>query len=300
MFRFFIFDDITTFIDNKQNEIKESLLFVIQGNTKPAFIYAYSIFESTITEILRYYLNAFPEKMEKEFKITKDDLLSTSKTKDIVSQHINHYIRAFSSDTLSNYLTFFFDTLSLKNTTDNLDVSEISAWRNKIIHDDAQEELMYKHIHNRQNKETFLPLPVLEQHINQLTDILEQIKEQVRLKYHKYTKEHLVRELWSYAFSSPLLTFDSIWEFDNDGAIKIKDIDKIKKHIHTISSSEHLLLSVFLQQYNNTLNQLLHEFKDIPPLVHMDSANIDKLVNIVSFFEYHPLFFCGENLLSTP
>ena len=109
MVHFFIFDDIITFINNKQKEIDESLLLVINNNTKPAFIYAYSIFESTITEILRYYLNAFPEKIDKNIKIDKDELLATSKTKDIISQLIDHYIRNFSSNTLSDYLTFFIN-----------------------------------------------------------------------------------------------------------------------------------------------------------------------------------------------
>lgn len=106
--------------------------------------------------------------------------------------------------------------------------------------------------------------------------------------------------MWRYTFSSPLLAFDSIWEFDNDGALKIKDIDIIKKQIYNISSSEHLLLSVFLQQYNNSLNKLLHSFEDIPALVNLDSESKDKLVNIINFFEYHPLFFCGEILLDSP
>lgn len=290
MVHFFIFDDIITFINNKQKEIDESLLLVINNNTKPAFIYAYSIFESTITEILRYYLNAFPEKIDKNIKIDKDELLATSKTKDIISQLIDHYIRNFSSDTLFDYLTFFFNTLSIENNTDKASVSEISTWRNKIIHDNAQAELMYRHIHNKQSEQA-LTLSQLKTHINQFIGILGQIKKQIDFKYHKYTKEHLVRELWGYVFSSPLLSFDSIWEFDNDGTLKIRDVNIVQKQISGISSSEHLLLSVFLQQYNDTLNKVLHSFEDIPALVNLDSGNKDKLVNIISFFEYHPLFF---------
>ena len=51
----------------------------MENNAKPAFIYAYSIFESTITELLRYYLNAFPEKLGKNFVIEKKDLLAAEK-----------------------------------------------------------------------------------------------------------------------------------------------------------------------------------------------------------------------------
>lgn len=158
---------------------------------------------------------------------------------------------------------------------------------------------MYRHIHNKQSEQA-LTLFQLKTHINQFIGILGQIKKQIDFKYHKYTKEHLVRELWGYVFSSPLLSFDSIWEFDNDGTLKIRDVNIVQKQISGISSSEHLLLSVFLQQYNDTLNKVLHSFEDIPALVNLDPGNKDKLVNIINFFEYHPLFFCGEVLLDTP
>lgn len=113
MIRFFICENITSFIQKQQKEISDSQFFIMENNAKPAFIYAYSIFESTITEILRYYLNAFPEKIGKKFVIEKKDLLATAKTQDIILNFIDQHIRKFSSETLLSYLTFFFDTLSI-------------------------------------------------------------------------------------------------------------------------------------------------------------------------------------------
>lgn len=123
----------------------------------------------------------------------------------------------------------------------------------------------------------------MNEYIKIFIQILGQTKEQIILKYHKYTKEFLIRELWTYAFSTPLLNFDYLWEFDNEGILKIKDLEVNKERIRNISSSEHLLLSIFLQQYNNDLNEYLHSFKDIPALVCLDSRNKNKLVNIITF-----------------
>ena len=61
-----------------------------------------------ITELLRYYLNAFPEKLGKNFVIEKKDLLATAKTQAILLKLIDQHIRKFSSDTLISYLTLLW------------------------------------------------------------------------------------------------------------------------------------------------------------------------------------------------
>ncbi len=63
------------------------------------------------------------------------------------------------------------------------------------------------------HKEKCQPLSssVLKEYIKIFIQILEQTKEQIRLKYQKYAKEFLIRELWTYAFSTPLLNFDYLW-----------------------------------------------------------------------------------------
>ena len=47
------------------NSYAKTLMRREEKYIEPMFIYSYSIFESTITEILRYYLIAFPEKINK-------------------------------------------------------------------------------------------------------------------------------------------------------------------------------------------------------------------------------------------
>lgn len=292
MIRFFVHSDISSFISNIKIEIQNITNDMSESSKKPSFLYAYSLFESTITEILRYYLNAFPEKIDKNINIGKAELLSSPATYDIISNSINIYIRKYSSETLVKYLLFFKETLSINFSLNENIINEISQTRNKITHDNSYSELQRMHLHNYRD----LPIPSLENiqnYINTLIETLNEIDIQICNTYHKYSYEFLLRSVWSYVFTSPLLMFDQIWTFKN-GVLQIKDTKQVKKQINGISSSEHLLLSIFLQQYNNNLNESLHSFRDIPALVSIDKEGKNKIIEIINFFKYYPLIFNGE------
>ena len=51
----FIYDDISNAILNTNTALNEITSSITSATAKPYFIYAYSLFESTITEIIRYY-----------------------------------------------------------------------------------------------------------------------------------------------------------------------------------------------------------------------------------------------------
>lgn len=295
MVHFFVNTDIEKFIYAKKAEINSTIQDICDSTKKPLFLYAYSIFESSITEILRYYLNAFPEKIDKNISIEKDKLLSTPATHDILINIINSYIRKYSSETLADYLSFFEKTLTIDLSLDINQLKTISTIRNSITHDDSHSELLLMHVHNY-IPSPFPPLSNIQKHMRFLITILDNISNQINIKYEHYTYEALIRSVWNHVFSFPLLAFDDFWEFGRDGAIQIKDIHKLKKKVQNLSSGEHLLLSVFLQQYNDTLNEQLHSFRDIPALVSIDRQNKENLIELINFFTYYPLFFNGEKI----
>ena len=290
MTRFFVCKDVSTLISKKTEEIQNTLSNMDEKTLKPSFIYSYSIFESTLTEILRYYLIAFPEKLDNNLTMEKNELLSTSSTHDIILSSVNKYIRKYSCKTLLEYISFFKESLSIEIYVDNNKVKKISKLRNSITHDGANSELLLSHIYQHD-----LPLSYfdVQNYILYFYDLLNDILNQINKVYNKYTYEFLLRNVWEYTFSTPLLNFDSIWEFNQNGILQIRDLDEVKERINDISSSEHLFLSIFFQQYNNTLNEKLHSFHNIPALVSLDSDSKDKLINIITFFKYYPLFFNG-------
>lgn len=293
MIRFFVCKDVDILINNKLDELNNTHSNLNESLTKPLFLYSYSIFESALTEILRYYLMAFPEKMDRTLTVGKDELLSTASTHDIILNSVNKYIRKFSSETLCEYISFFNNTLSLNLIFDGNLINIISHVRNNITHDDANSELLFLHC---EQKSTSLQYIDVEKYMTYLKDLLNNIQLEINKNYAKYTYELLLRNIWSYTFSTPLLKFDDIWEFRPDGILHIKDINQIKKNISGICSSEQLLLSVFFHQYNKSLNDTFLSFKDIPPLVSLDNINKNKLMEIITFFKYYPLIFNGMNI----
>lgn len=292
MIRFFVHNDINLFISNTKLEIQNILNDITETSKKPYFLYAYSLFESTITEILRYYFSAFPEKIDKNINIGKNELLSSPTTHDIILNSINTYIRKLSTKSLYQYLSFFKETLSINFYFDYNIINEISKVRNDITHNNANLELQRIHIFNY-NVSPMPSLKSIKNYINTLTSILDSIDTQICKVYHKYSYEFLLRSIWSYVFPTPVLAFDQIWSFNN-GILQINDINKVKSLMNNISNSEHLLISIFFQQYSNNLNELLHSFKDMPALVSLDENAKNKIIEIINFFKYYPYIFNGE------
>ena len=294
MIRFFVYTDINILISNNKTEIQNIRNNITESSKKPYFLYAYSIFESTITEILKYYLNAFPEKLDKNITIEKNELLSSPLTYDIIYNFTNAYIRKLSTNALAQYLHFFQETLSIKFSFDDNIINEISKTRNNITHNNSASILQQMHILHYKVL-PIIPLKNIENYINILIDVLDSINNQICKVYNKYNYEFLLRNIWSYAFSTPVLAFDLIWNFKN-GALQINDINQVKLCINSISSSEHLLVSIFFQQYSNNLNELIHSFKDIPALVSIDDNWKNKIIEIINFFKYYPHIFNGEEI----
>lgn len=297
MIRFLICKDMVELIDKEQEEIACMCLNINEENRKERFVYAYSIFESTLTEILRYYLYAFPEKVDKtSFEIEKNDFLSTEVTNNLLQKIIDKYIRKYSSGTMSEYVKFFEKTLSINMDVDVEAIKKISAIRNDIVHDDFRYRLLYRHRHNSEKSEKII-LDDMRESLKVLSQILNNMKNNIMQLYSKYTKEKLVRDLWNYVFTTPLLPFDKIWEVGNAGELRLGDFEYIKKISTMICRSEQLFLAVFFQQYNTTINQEINPYTRIPALIGLDECSKEKLIKIISFFNYFPLFFCGDNIV---
>lgn len=297
MIRFFVSDDVTALISKRKIEINSYEKILMRTDEKyiePIFVYSYSIFESTITEILRYYFNAFPEKIDKNISIGKEELLSTSMTHDILLSYVEEYIRKYSSKALSEYLHFFEKTLDIKISLDLLLVDKISNQRNIIMHDSFKRDLLSLYIYNEK-----LPCSnraVLQSHVRFLNELLDIISDKICSKYAAYTKERLVRCVWNSVFSSPILRFDDIWNFDTNGALSIRNFEAIKEKVKDISRTERLFLAIIFQQFNNNINEELFSFREFPPFVSLDNESKNKLIKLIDFFKYYPLFFGGEEI----
>ena len=165
-----------------------------------------------------------------------------------------------------------------------------------IVHDNIKNSLIYKHTNNTKNYNENPPISLYKNHICYFIEILDLYNTCMEEKYYEYTLDKLARTIWEYTFSTPILPFDAVWEYHSEGYLTIKDIDDLKSRATSLSKSEHLFLAIFLQQYNNDLNNYIHDFNKIPSLVGIDTYNKAKLVELIDFFDSFPLLFNGERI----
>ena len=91
--------------------------------------------------------------------------------------------------------------------------------------------------------------------------------------------------MWEETFSTSLLKFDDMRRIDN-GIIHINEINKGK--CSCLGTGEKTLLVVFLQQYNNSLNDKLFDFRDMVAICSLDNESREKMINILQIFIAHP------------
>lgn len=149
---------------------------------------------------------------------------------------------------------------------------------------------MYRHRHNSEKSEKII-LEDMAESLTVLSKILNNIKNGIMQVYFKYTKEKLVRDLWNYVFTTPLLLFDKIWKVDNAGELRFGDFEYIKKVSTMICRSEQLFLAVFFQQYNTTINQEINPYTRIPALIGLDECNKEKLIKNYFYFQLFSFVF---------
>ena len=273
-------------VNKDTNEFDEEFM-------KAWYIYTYSVFESTLTEILRYYLLAFPEKIDKNITISKEQLSASPLTSDVTLDIIQSFIRGYSSDTLVSYISFFTKTLAISVNVNDDKIQQIAKKRNIIVHDSFSLVNNHKHIGlaNRMD----MKIAELEEGVKYLKELLIEMAKQIKNKYNHYTFEKVCRTIWEETFSTPLLKFDDVWSIDG-GVIHMKDFEGAKKKYNGLSSGEKTLFSIFVHQYSAAINEQLFRFTDISAICLLDENSRKKVINIIQLFIAHPYLFNGKNL----
>ncbi len=231
---------------------------------KSVFTYAFVLFESALSETLEVLLTAFPEKLSfkkidsKEIKSRLIENYSTEYTLAYISEK---YIMDTSYKSLDLYLKEFCSLLGIKDVSDNLiDVLiEMKATRNLLVHNNLRVNDKYVQSagknsramkNGRQNETLTITTDYLVHSVEVITEVLMNYKKMIEEKYREYSKRRLLESLWYSIFNSPLLKFDSFWIIHDDGNISFNEK---KARIASLSHSEKAKLSVWFQQFNDTL-----------------------------------------------
>ena len=278
----------------KVNElIEENIKQSAKESIKSQYIYTYALFESAITEALRVFLMGFPLKINKNKAVSKELILSSPISGDILLEIINSDIREYSSKSLRDYLEYFYRTLSISIETDMRVIEKISELRNIIVHDS------FKHVSNL-NYTTRpisydLDIENLKEKELYLKELQLKFVDAIKEKYSKYTLEKACRDLWSEIFTTHLLDFDKVWSIDN-GVIHMRIYEDMRKQYAGLSRSEKLLFSLIVQQYNGGINDNMFKFEDLPAIYSLDTSTRKKLIELLQVFIEQPYLFNGKKL----
>ena len=230
-------------------------------------------------------------KINKNITVSKELLLSSPLTSVVELDVINSYIRSFSSDTLSNYIKFYLKTMEISVDVNDNQIKRISNLRNTIVHDNLKTSSMLPYVASKSIEK--LKLNDLQKDTLYLKQLLSDIAGAVSDKYYKYTLEKVCRSIWEETFCTPLLKFDNVWVID-ESSIYIRNIEKMNEKCAELSRGEKLLLSIFLQQYSNSINDKIFKFNDLPAICSLDTCFREKIINVLQILIAHPYLFNGE------
>ncbi|MGG3506583.1 hypothetical protein ABES58_14015 [Paenibacillus lautus] len=305
---FFFVDKINIIIKNAIKEFESINLELQNGHNeillKGLFAYQVSKFEILMNEILREFLNAFPEKIpDKNFSVSKKLILKDFDSS--IGNIVDDYIMSTSYGNINNYINKFFEILTIDSINEftNNRIIEMKETRNLLIHNDLKVNQIYlfkckdycRATDEDINKRISFDSHYVKQALDICIEVTEFISEKIREKYKEYTKIKAMKEIWEYLFNSPILQFDDYWEHDGTHLLCFKlDKEKLNAHIRVgYSGTEKLLMFFILKQYNDYLvetylDKFEYRFLDFNNLYGVRKEKYRYLHDIL--FKYPQLF----------
>ncbi|MBQ9983221.1 MAG: hypothetical protein IJP29_01390 [Lachnospiraceae bacterium] len=278
---FLIWDEI-----EKKNHIYLETLIGVQEQLrenenemviKSLFAYGVSMFENAMTEILKSFFLAFPEKMtEKDVSVKKEQILNHNF--ELEMKILETTINKLTYGPLNKYVSEFTKVLSIEDINEEKvgKLLEIKETRNLMIHNNLIVNTIYlskcgeKYV-RADIKMINKQLPFNKQYacesMKLCIDILrDEIIKPLTEKYNSFTKIKAMKEIWNYLFDSPILNFDEYWQYDTNGRLKqfCLDKDTIEGRLEAgFSSTEKMLVSYILMHYWGTLRRVENVDADV-------------------------------------
>lgn len=295
--QFLIVEDIISLISKTKwelNTILENLDSLSETYLKKSvFVYSYSLFESTLYEYLKEILKSDPNQIEggkldgKELKYAQNSIFAFEIIEHIIVDWLN---REFYKD-LDQIIKKICGLLKVKQNElikNNKEITEIKERRNIVVHNNSIIDKKYiqkvKCPETKFGDQIEITTKYLKESLLTVIEILEKIERETALKYSKFTRQKLIKDVWEYFFKTPLLKFDSICRFYDDKDFQIYNSEEIKRVKSDLASSEKTLLAYFLQNYNPSLCDSIFKFSDLNMQV-----STTKYKEIVEVFERYPI-----------
>jgi hypothetical protein len=300
--RFFVCSELLENVAFGINKIRNlsKLKYSDSMVTEALYIYAFSLFESTLSESVRHFLSAFPEKMGKmKEKLNLQSMYEHPLYNGyFLAELVDAEVKQLNKGDAKEVLCSSLRTFDIEDNEFNkyfADLGIISDNRNKLVHETTR--VTNDYIHSpRNNKETGVKISneLYSQHLELIVNVLSDFQMEFSKKYGKYTKRKLLCDLWNEVFSNsytkkatPLLPFERCFSSGETIHLNIEYLKTVKD---SISSSEQYFLSLFLQNHNGALQQ--EWFKQLPGFVSISDK--ERIYQILHLFIIYPLLLQGE------
>jgi len=199
--------------------------------------------EVMVSDVLRYYLINFPQKLSTTFKFEKDEFFENHFG--LLERGIDKYIYALSYESFESYFKKLLKHLSIEwndfQDSFGKDLQEIKDDRNLLLHNG-------KAVHESRSGQSKINYDYVVGSIDKIINFEEELKKRINEKYKEYTKINANKKLWQFMFKSPVMAYDDYWRYD-----EIKDrIYALKKSKYEdgLSGSETILLGLWRNHFN--------------------------------------------------
>ncbi len=245
----------------------------LQHNTEQIFVHGVFVLsiasmETMVSDVLRYYLINFPQKLSTAFKFEKDEFFENHFG--LLERSIDKYIYALSYESVESYFKKFLKSVSIKwddfEDSFGKDIQGIKEVRNLLLHNG-------KAVHESRPRQSKINCDYAVQSIDKIINFEEELKKRINEKYKEYTKINANKKLWQFMFKSPIMAYDNYWHYD-----EIKDhIYALKKckYEDGLSSSETMLLELWRSHFHSSQIKYFN-------MKHLDGATREKALFFLS------------------
>lgn len=283
--KIFIITDVLNIFEDSHQEL-ESLKQNISNEyvqeswfLKSIYTHIYTIFETTLYQTYYKVLTAFPDTIKnQEIKDIGNLLSSYSLITPLVEIAAKAFARNFAYGNIEDILKQYNDIVKIGFNIKSCDlIEELKLYkdeRNLLVHCGI--------LKTKINTEKIL------ERIELIESVIETIKLKFKSKYNMYTKEYLIKMSWTYIFGETL-PFEHCFYLGRNKCSYIINktyIDAISK---TLSSSEKMLLTLFLSNYNSMVLKGAIEIQDLCMFANLAQSTKNKIGYILELFQAYPL-----------
>lgn len=280
-----ILDDAIAEINSIRNRLEN--IGAEEWILKAIYIYGYTIYESTLYKTYYRFLCAFPERVRFENKIKFDeDLYEKSLIIPFIEFIAYRFAQNFGHGSMQELLMKYNEVTQIAFSKSDIAkcslIPLLNKWktgRNTLAHQGYIEG-------NLSVQDVIKNLRIVQ-------IFFEKIKKQTLCKYKKYDKLYLIKNSWRYLFNDDgLLQFERCWNIRNNTLYVDKEyLDCIAGGL---SSSEKMMLLLFLANYDTLIFKDSMSINDIIPICGLDDCNKDKVAYIIELFKKYPVILQSE------